>query len=174
MRKAANILALLLCGCASAALAWLSVRCLGLENVRSALRFATAPAVFLGGFAATLLGKVHDLTEISGMPVHIIDRVAPKVRAIHIRLWILIALIAMATVGGWIVASVDLSYAAVHLWVSYASMSCLAIMIAVTIVEMIYLPMLHMDYSKFRMRAIRDYRDAQTREEVLKKLKGSE
>jgi hypothetical protein len=172
MRKAFNIAALLACGVVSAVLAWLSVRYLGLENVRTALRYATAPALFLGGFAVTLLGKVHDLTEISGMPVHIIDKLTPLVRLIHIRLWILISLVALGTVGGWIVASVDSNYANVHVWISHGSTVCLALMLFVTIAEMFYLPMLHMDYSKFRMKAFRDYRDAQSREDTLKKLRG--
>jgi uncharacterized membrane protein len=171
MRKAANIIGLLLCGIISLALAWIAVKCLGIESVRSALRFATAPAIFLGGFAATLLGKVHDLTEISGIPVQVIDRIAPLVKRIHIRLWILIGLIAFATVGGWVIASVDAPYAISHTWVAYGSIFCLAILIAVTIVEIVYLPMLHMDYSGFRMKAIRDFRDSQSREDALKKLK---
>jgi uncharacterized membrane protein len=171
MRKAANIGGVLLCGITSAALAYFAVKYLGLESVRSALRFATAPAIFLGGFAATLLGKVHDLTEISGIPVQVIDRIAPLVRRIHIRLWILIGLIAFATVGGWVIASVDASYAIAHLWVTYGSILCLGVLIAVTVVEMFYLPMLHMDYSGFRMKAIRDFRDSEKRQEALKKLR---
>jgi K+ transporter len=117
-----------------------------------------------------MLSKVHDLTEMQGIPIGVIDRLTPKVRVIHARLWALIGLITIATVLGWIIGSVEPAYATAHIWVRVVAVICLALILLVTLVEALYLPMLHSDYSTFRMRIIRDYRDDVERENLLKRL----
>lgn len=170
MRKWLNIAALVLCVATALVATWFGVQHLGLEIARAALRFAAGPAVVLAGFAFTVVTKVHDLAEIGGLSIPVIDRLTPRVTVVQRRLWLLIGLTTLATVVGWIAGAVTPEYASQHGWVTWASVGCLATLLTVTMITVVYLPAVHIDYTAFRARAVRQVREDQKREEALQRL----
>ena len=100
MSKLLNIVAFAGCCIVSIFLAWLMVDRLGADNVRLGLRYAFAPAVVLAGFAFTMLGKLHDLTEIGNLPVRVIERLIERVSIVQLRLWLLISAVTWPRLPG--------------------------------------------------------------------------
>jgi len=171
MSKLLNIVAFTGCCIICIFLAWLMVDRLGADNVRVGLRYAFAPAVVLAGFAFTMLGKLHDLTEIGNLPVRVIERLIERVSIVQLRLWLLISAVTLATVAGWIISTIAESYAANHHWPIAATILCLAVLFVATCIAALYLPALHRDYTSFRMRAVRDFSDGEARKAALAELR---
>lgn len=151
----------------SVVFAWWFTAVIGLDSVRLALRWAFGPATVLSSIAGVLLGRVHDLTELKGISPRVIDRLRPKVRVIHVRLWILLISLVLLALVGALIGAVPVNPVAIN-WIRYASIGTLAGLVAVMLYGVIYLPWLFWDYSSFRMKSASLARAEELRAEVLK------